>query len=187
MADVITKTRKEAKKWAYEDLLEFDDETRYEIIDGELIMAAAPITKHQTVSKKVQNILYKLEEKGIGTVFNAPLDVVLAENQVVQPDIIFILPENKKIIQEKGVFGPPDVVIEILSPSSAQRDRDKKYHLYERFTVKEYWIIDPLWHTVEIFILENNIYQLHSFVEGDGVARSKIIKGFEIDIQEIIE
>ncbi len=187
MADTITKTVQEAKKWTYKDYLKLDDDARYEIIDGELIMAPSPITNHQTVSKKVQHILYKLEEKGIGTVFNAPLDVVFAENQVVQPDIIFILPENKKIIQEKGIFGSPDLVIEILSPSSAQRDRDKKYHLYERFGVKEYWIIDPLWHTVEIFVLENNIYQLHRFIEGEGVVQSRIIKEFELDVQEIIE
>ncbi len=183
---MIAEKNKNQTKWTYQDYLTITNEIRYEIVNGDLIMAPSPSSKHQTVSKRIEFLLYLLEEKGIGYVFNAPLDVVFADDVVLQPDLFFILENNQKIIQEKAIMGVPDVIFEIISNSTAQIDRDKKYHIYMKHEVKEYWIIDPLWNSIDVFILNKENYQLHCSVQGEAKVTSTVIPGFELDIAEII-
>lgn len=112
------------------------------------------------------------------------MDVVLSRENVVQPDIIFIAKQNTGIIKNI-IKGVPDCLIEITSPGYVKYDRIKKYALYEKFGVKEYWIIDPANELVEVLSLENKKYQLHSYAEVKGKVKSKVIKGFEVEIKKI--
>lgn len=133
-----------------------DDGYRHEIIDGDHYMSPAPSTKHQTVSRHLHFQLYsQLELTGRGKVFYAPTDVELTEHDIVQPDLIVILEENKQIIKPKRIRGIPDCCIEIVSESNPQHDRVLKLEMYQRAGVPEYWIVDPEEETIEVYLLRD--------------------------------
>jgi Uma2 family endonuclease len=131
-------------KLTYDDYVLFpNDGKRHEIIQGRHHMNPAPSPQHQTVSRRIQFQLYEqVELKGLGQVFNAPIDLQLSETDVVQPDIVVVLTQNN-IITTTKLKGVPNLVIEILSPSNREYDRDLKRRLYEQHAVPEYWIVDP--------------------------------------------
>jgi Uma2 family endonuclease len=120
--------------------------TLAELIDNTLYMSPSPISKHQLVLNKINNILFnEFEKSQNATLFIAPFDVYLDEkSNAVQPDIVIVLDENKNIIDPNGhIHGVPDLLVEILYPGNKEYDLIKKKDLYERFGVKEYWIVDP--------------------------------------------
>jgi Uma2 family endonuclease len=121
-----------------------EDGRRYELIEGDLLVSPAPSSRHQTVSRRLQFELMKaLEEAGLAQVFDAPIDVVLEETTCVQPDLVVVSAANAHLITERAIEGVPDVLVEILSPTSLDRDQHLKRKLYQRFAVPEYWVVDP--------------------------------------------
>ena len=136
----------------YEDLLLLpDDGRRHELIDGNHFVTPSPSTRHQRILTRLLVLLDSyLNEADMGQVFPAPCDVVLSEFDVVEPDLIVVLKSNRDIVTEANIQGAPDLVIEILSPSTAGRDRGLKRKLYEKYGVQEYWIVDPAEETIEI-------------------------------------
>nr|CAJ71420.1 conserved hypothetical protein [Candidatus Kuenenia stuttgartiensis] len=134
----------ENKKYTYEDYLKISDDKRYELIDGELIITPFPSTRHQRISRKIEFVIEKfVADNNLGEVFDAPYDVYLDEENVVQSDILFVSRDRLSIIGEKNIQGSPDMVIKIVSENSAYRDIVQKKNLYARFGVKEYWIVIP--------------------------------------------
>src|SRR5271169_4923300 len=132
------------KLWTYEKYYKIDDDTRYEVIEGELIEMASPRYIHQNIlCSLAAKLWYYVDERKMGKILPAPFDTVLSDINVFQPDILFVSQENLDIIQERGVFGTPDLVIEILLPSNPSHDKVKKFSIYEKFRVKELWIVDP--------------------------------------------
>ena len=122
-------------------------------------MNSAPSTYHQYVSRRIQFQLYsQIELKDQGSVINAPVDVQLSDHDIVQPDIVVVLRANN-IITPSKVKGPPEHIIEILSPSTEQNDRELKRTLYERAGVQEYWIVDPFEHFITQLVLVEQTYQ----------------------------
>lgn len=118
---------KDKRKYTYEDYLQTPDNERYELIEGDLLLTPSPNTIHQWISGQLGNLIRNfVNEKRLGKVFNAPLDVVPGTENVFQPDILFISRERYAIITDKNIYGAPDLVIEILSPSSAYLDLVKK-------------------------------------------------------------
>jgi Uma2 family endonuclease len=149
-------TRPQAVHWTYDDYLRLpDDGTRCEIIEGERLVNPAPFTRHQVVSFNLGLLLggFVLPRR-LGRILQAPCDVILAEDTVVQPDILFVSRARKSVIEERGIFGPPDLVIEILSASDPSRDTVRKLGIYARHGVREYWIVDPDADRIEVFVLE---------------------------------
>lgn len=142
-------------KLTYQNYLQItDDLNRHEIIDGEHYVTPSPGTRHQKISIKLSLMLYQwVERHSLGDVFNAPADVVLSETDVVVPDIIYVSRSRSSIITDKNIQGAPDLIIEILSPSTASRDMGIKKRLYEKYGVQEYWILDPDQETIAIFTL----------------------------------
>lgn len=138
----------------YKSLPESMDK-RYELLDGDLKMVPAPTTAHQRVSLNLAILITTFVRKNhLGEVFLAPVDVVFGEGnnrEVVQPDLIFISHEHKRIVTEEEIRGGPDLVIEVLSPGTQGRDRGYKKALYARYGVREYWIADPRTETIEIY------------------------------------
>ena len=137
-------TQQTPKTW--EDVLRMpDDGNRYEFIGGRLYVTAAPVIRHQRISKRLEAALVRvLEDPGHGEVFYAPCLVEFpGVGDRVQPDLLFVSDERREIIGEKQVLGAPDLVVEILSPSTAHRDRGIKLDLYARSGVRQYWIVDP--------------------------------------------
>ncbi len=181
--------RSPKKAYTYQDYLDLpEDGKRYEVINGELVMAPAPSTGHQDVSGNLFFELKKfVEENKRGKIYSAPIDVVLSDHNVVQPDILFISNERKQIITEKNISGAPDLIIEIVSPSSGYYDLIEKKEIYERFGVKEYWIVDPKKHWLEIYFNDNGKFRLAQRVEKTGKAKSAILKELEIQLEKLFD
>lgn len=146
-------------KLTYEHYTQFpDDGMRHEIIDGIHYMNAAPVPYHQKLSGAISFRLYEaITLPKLGDVLNAPIDVQFSEHDVVQPDIIVVLNDNKIITQAK-IKGSPDLVVEILSPSTTKRDEGLKKELYEQNGVPEYWVVDPDEKAVRKFLLDGGSY-----------------------------
>ncbi len=159
----MTVAKRPELKFRYEHYVLFpNDGNRHEIIDGDHYMSPAPSTYHQTVSKRLQYFLYStIELTGLGTVFNAPVDLQLGPFDIVQPDLVVLLKASKARITPSKIIGPPDLVVEILSPSTAENDLTLKRHLYEREKIGEYWIVDPLEHRIlQLRLAEGNYSEL---------------------------
>ena len=177
---------KQAKRWTYEEYYRLDDDQRYEIIDGNLLMAPAPDTWHQDWSRELFRILDRhVRTHRLGKVYYAPIDVVLNEENTVQPDLVLIANANLGIVQRRAIFGTPDLLVELVSPSSVRRDRYDKKELYARFGVKEYWIGDPANKSLEILTLKEGRYELHCAAEVKGKLTSLVLSGLEFDLTEI--
>jgi Uma2 family endonuclease len=154
----------------YEHYLELpNDGNRYEIIHGELYVSPAPSTKHQRVSFRLSLVVGNHVEAGdLGEVYTAPFDLLLANGAVVQPDLLFVAKDRLGIITDANVQGPPDLVIEIISPSSTKTDQDTKRQLYEEYRVKNYWIFEPLERWVRAYALSaDGLYELVAEAQGD--------------------
>ena len=168
----------EKKRYTYDDYLKTPDDKRYELIEGELLMTPSPITNHQRISGRIEFELRKfVSENDLGEVFDAPYDVHLDDENVVQPDIMFISKERSKIIGEKNLQGAPDLVVEILSESTAYRDLIQKKRLYARFCVKEYWIVIPEEESVGIYSIKNDVFILHKSFGKNETLESPVMKG----------
>ena len=171
----------------YQDYLKMpDDRTRKEIIGGDLYVTVAPSPLHQRVVVRLVSMLSGyVRERGLGEVLVSPIDVLLSQIDVVQPDIIFVAAANAHIVGDAAVQGAPDVVIEVLSPSTLRLDRERKMDLYARAGVREYWIVDPDNRVVEIYLPAKGPFQLERrFQEGLSI-QSDLIPGLSIDLHDV--
>lgn len=179
-----TEPRRARVTWTYSDLhLMPEDGNRYEIIDGELLVTPSPTTTHQTISKRIGfQLMVQIEQEGLGIVFYAPLDVVFGDTRVVQPDLLVLRPERRSFVTRRAVECAPELIIEILSPATEQRDRTAKRKLYASEGVLEYWLVDPQQHTVEVLILQDEGYARHDlFGPGQTVGSVTFEVSFPID------
>jgi len=153
----------------YEDyVLLPNDRNRYEILEGELSVTPAPSTKHQTVSGNLFKALARhVDERHLGSLFYAPVDLILEPTSVLQPDLLFVSSARRSIITERAVEGAPDLVVEIVSPTTSRNDRVTKAQVYARHSVPVYWIIDPEQETIEIYLIEAGGYHLAATLQGD--------------------
>ncbi|MEO5358595.1 MAG: Uma2 family endonuclease [Nitrospirae bacterium YQR-1] len=151
-------------------------------------MGPSPFGRHQDISIKiVKKILFYLEKHDLGKVYYSPLDIIFEDGvNRLQPDILFIKKENMSIFQD-WVRGVPDMVCEIVSSGTYDKDTEVKKDIYERYKVPEYWIVMPEVKTVEILTIENGKYKLHSIAAFEGVVTSKVIEGLQVDIKDIFE
>lgn len=158
----MTTDSRSRTKLTYADYRLFpDDGRRHEIIDGEHLVNPAPSPYHQLVSTRLLvELVDQVVRPKLGQVYPAPIDVQLSEHDVVQPDLVVVLEAHGTIVTPTKIKGAPDLVVEILSPSTAQVDRTQKLHLYEQAGVPEYWIVDPEEHVVEQYVLHGSTYTL---------------------------
>lgn len=134
--------------------------TRAELIDNSLYMSPAPTTSHQGIVTILSAELYLfINRKKLGLVFISPIDVYLNNKNAFQPDILFISNQNQSIVKDDGIYGAPDLVIEILSAGTKKLDLTKKKDTYEKAGVKEYWVVDPETHEAIGFRLIKGKYQ----------------------------
>ena len=183
---VTTRTR----TWpTYQDYLDIPGDDRYELINGEFILVSAPNTAHQTASMGFSLELGGFVRDGdLGWVFHAPFEVVLTDPEginIIQPDIIFVSKEREYIITHANIQGAPDLLIEILSPSTGRRDRTIKLDLYARHGVGEYWLADPDAQTVTVMLLKDDEYEtVGNYGMGDTLT-SPTLEGFSVSLDRI--
>ena len=174
-------------KFTYEDYRTTPEDKRYELLDGDLLMTPAPNLKHQRVQFELGSRLGRfVKERALGEFFFAPCDVVLSDHDVVQPDLLFVSRERAHLLSGgDAVRGAPDLVVEILSPATAGRDRGYKRALYARHGVAEYWLVDPADETIAIHRLQDAaLVVAHTFGRGQTL-RSPLLAGFELDVDAV--
>ncbi len=161
------------------------EEDLYEIVEGiRYDLKPAPTVSHQQISGAFHIMLYQTCHLN-GTILYSPIDVYLDEDNQFQPDLVFILHENAAIIKEKRIEGAPDLVVEILSPSTSHNDKIRKKRQYERHGVKEYWIVDPLHRIVDQFIRESDKFILLDTYSISGRLTSPLFQCIDIDMSRI--
>jgi Uma2 family endonuclease len=176
------------KRLTYDDLESIPQERegdRHEIIDGELVVTPAPIPFHQDVSGNIYDPIRSfVRARRLGKVYYAPVDVRLTPDIVLIPDIVFIRHDRLHIVGPKTIDAAPDLVVEILSPGTRQRDLTVKRDLYARFGVREYWIVDPDRRTVEVLELVGNSFQPVPLRE-DGSLQSRVLPDLVITLDDV--
>ncbi|MEK8019450.1 MAG: Uma2 family endonuclease [Candidatus Parabeggiatoa sp.] len=180
-----TKSTEQIKQgeWRYEDYLNLpDDGRRYDIIEGILYISNAPNFDHQyTVMEIAFHLKSFVNQNQLGYVLTAPFEIHLSDKtRPVQPDVFFIGAERGLVRGAKYFNGPPDLVVEVLSPSTRRVDQLTKFRAYEKATVPEYWIVDPKARLVQLYTLEDQEYGLLGDFMGDEVIESKVLAGLKI-------
>ena len=173
----------------YADWLQFPDDGRlYEIIEGELFVSPPPNIAHQRISRDLGfRLMTYLEEGGRGEILDAPVGVRVTDESIVEPDLAVVLREHADRIGTQAIEGPPDLVVEVLSPGTAPRDLGAKRRVYEELGVVEYWIVDPETESVEVLRLEAGRYARHGLYRRADVLRSGLLEGLEIELGPIFE
>lgn len=176
-----------AVKFTYEDYQHTPDDQRYELLDGELSMVPAPNLSHQRIGTQLGwRLAQFVAERGLGEVFFAPCDVVLSNTDVVQPDLLFVSRERAHLLLGgANVLGAPDLVVEILSPSTAGRDRMLKRGLYAKHGVREYWLVDPDARTATVLRLGGSAFEVVGLYGEGQTMTSPTLEGFTADLNEI--
>lgn len=174
--------------WTYDDYARLPDgEWRYEVIRGELHMSPAPNSDHQRLSFLLAVAIHLyVEAHNLGRIYEAPIDVILPDLATpVQPDILFIRPDNLEIVRSANIEGVPDLIIEVLSRDNPSHDRRTKYRLYAEAGVKEYWIVDPERCEIDVYALRGNAYVPFGRFTRGGVIRSELLPELRIPVDEI--
>ena len=189
MAIILADSKIEKVNWETFREIELadDDLFIYELFDGEIMKRSAPSLIHQRISRKLLGKMDTyIEEKKLGEVFSAPVDLNLDEHNAFQPDLAFISKERSFLIEDDDyIKGAPDLVVEIISPGTVKKDRVIKKDLCERFAVREYWLVDPLNKGIEIYIMQEDKYVLHDLQEISGKISSTVLTGFELELGHI--
>ncbi len=180
------------KKLTYKEFreMEFDDNDpfEYELINGELVKKQSPTFRHQRISTIIENLLFNYAQKTkAGMMLHAPLDVVLDDGNAYHPDVFFIKAERSFVINEAEqiIIGAPDLVVEILSKGTAIYDKGDKKDTYEKYGVREFWLVDPLSKSVEIYAYVEQQFKLTQYAAESGTMKSLVLEGLEFQVEDI--
>lgn len=180
-----TLTIDKTKEWTTEDYFMLGEISMpCQLINGELIMSPAPKPLHQIISSLLNDFLKKAARKEEGLVLYAPVDVVIDQKNVFQPDLLFLSKERKRHLTDRGIEGPPDLIVEILSPSNSYTDRYEKKDAYQHFGVLEYWLVDPANQTLEVYHGQNWQKPILYLAE-EGQVSSQVLATLDFDLKEI--
>jgi Uma2 family endonuclease len=169
--------KKSDAPWTYEDLLALpDDGKRYEIIEGTLYEMTAPNTAHAAAVMNLIAALLPIVAALGGRLFTAPVDLFIRGANPVQPDLMAILPGSRATIVRRGVEGPPDLLIEVISPSNRDHDELTKRALYGRAGVREYWLVDPDARTLEVLTLDRDALHSYGTFIGEAIVDSPLLE-----------
>ncbi len=182
---MVTQTRQQMTAAEFFELPEQTQPT--ELINGELIMSPTPIPKHQNIMGNTYTVIRQISKTVGGKVFAAPLEVYLDERVIPQLDVMWIAPDSKCLIDEKRLIGPPDLVVEIFSPGSVLYDRSDKFDIYQRYGIREYWMIDPTEEYIEVYQLINGQFVRQDIYGTGKQFNSPVLGDASIDVNKIFE
>ena len=163
-----------------------EDGNQYELFDGELVMTPSPNTRHQRIVGQLHaELLAYVSKHSLGDVFVAPLDTIFDQYTVLQPDILFVSRERAPEVVKERIEGAPDLVVEVLSPSTFHKDLRRKMHVYSHFGVQEYWIVDPEEQTMELYHRVGEKLQLARRFGSQETFQSPLLPGFKLEVRSI--
>jgi Uma2 family endonuclease len=178
------------KAWTYQDLQTYFPQNlkiKVEILNNQLLIMPSPSFIHQKISSDLSFEMKSfIRANKLGELLTAPMDVWFDDDNVEQPDILFIAVSRYEIIQENVIKGSPTLVVEIMSPANKKKERQAKHDLYEKHGVAEYWTIYPKKRTVKVEVLEEGKYKIFSEGKKKGTIQSAVLQGFEIKIEELM-
>lgn len=170
----------------YDDYLRMPAGLRYEIVEGEPRMVPSPGVFHQEISKRLGRVLLEwIEGQDLGLVYNAPLDVILSEHNVVQPDLLYVSKERLGIIRKENIGGAPDLVVEILSPSTAGWDQSTKRRIYGLYGVRELWLVDPEGKSIEVAVWKEGSLITVAVYPAGSTLSSPLLPGFTMEVSRL--
>lgn len=180
-------TTEKKKKYTEQDYSLLEEGAPFQLIHNELIMSPSPTFEHQYLSiKLLQVILFHLSKtENNGLLLSAPMDVKMDDDNIFQPDILYISESRKAELVKERIEGAPDMIIEILSPSNAYYDLRQKKDIYEKYGVKEYIIVDPMQQNAETYVIENGVYVLKQKAGKTGQLLSTVLPGLVFDLSKI--
>lgn len=176
-----------AAKMTYDQLrLLPEDTNQYELFDGELVMTPSPSARHQQILVRLLTQIWAhVQAYSLGEVFVAPLDTVFDLYTVLQPDILFISRPRVPWVVKERIEGSPDLVVEILSPATVEKDRYRKLAVYSQFTVREYWIVDPDEQAIELFRRAGEELKWDRRFLSDEIFESPLLAGFQLEVSSL--
>ena len=179
-------TTKPRIKLTVADYVETPEGVRCQLLDGELILAAAPNNQHQRITRSLLLALHRfISDRNLGEVWFAPFDVVLSDHDVVQPDLLFVSHSRDAIITAANIQGAPDLAVEVLSPSTEGYDRGYKRELYARHGVREYWLVDPDLETIEVLTPGAGGFVRHALYNRRETLTSPLLPGLAVDLTAV--
>ena len=174
------------KRTAREEFMQLPEGAPYQLIGGKLVKESSPTRWHQRSQTRLGvELVNFVTSRSLGEVYFAPFDIHLAEEEIYQPDILFVSNERLLIIRDRFVEGAPDLVVEILSPSTGRYDLWHKRDVYERSGVKEYWILDPMEGSIEVLALIDGVFEPVDRATTSGTVTSRLLPGFRVDVSAI--
>ena len=178
----------DAELLTVEDYRATPEGSRYQLVEGDLIMSPSPNLFHQIITGKIHQLLANFfDQHPLGRAFISPCDVYLSEHDVVQPDVLFVATANLGILAEDGVHGAPDLVIEVLSPATAQLDKKSKRRIYARAGVKEVWLVDPLLLQIQRYDFARDQAKPVQLIEEDESFTTPLLPDFTLSAAEIFK
>ncbi len=162
-----------------------ETDQRLELIDGEVIEMATPVPDHQDVVLNTALVLKELNRTLGGRVYVAPLEVYLDEENLPQPDVMWVAANSRCVVGEKRLEGPPDLIVEVFSPGTTRHDKIKKFNLYQQHGVREYWMIDSHEQYVEVYRLEGEQFVLQGTYEPGQTFESVVLGGRAVDVKAL--
>lgn len=178
-----TKTRITADE--YYKLPEYAEHDFIELIDGEVFIPMPPRTKHQVLVVNIIILFGKIRSTQKGQIFTAPTEVYLDAENIYEPDALYLTSDTKCVVEEKKIVGAPELVVEVLSPGTARKDRGDKFRAYEAHGVLEYWITDPFNEYIEVRVLRDGKFDLLGMYYPGDAFESTILKGITISVADL--
>jgi len=177
------------KKYTIEDYSLLEEGAPFQLINNDLIMSPSPNPLHQIISGRLlQSLLNFLDNTNDdGFLVSAPMDVKLDDDNVFQPDLLYIAKDRKAELVKERIEGAPDLIIEILSPSNAYYDLRQKKDIYEKYGVKEYIIVDPVQENADLYLLKDGAYILHQKAQKIESLNSVLLQGFSIELSRLFK
>lgn len=185
----MVSTNETTVRFNYRDYHQLPDDKRYEIIDGELYMVKSNGSLHQVVLRNLESMVWPfVRDNQLGQVLFGPLDVILSEEDIVQPDLIFVSRERQEIISEHGCEGTPELVVEVTSLATSKLDRQQKRELYAKYGVQEYWLVDPVGRSIDQMELQGEKLALKgSYFRKDEHVTSQVIPELSLPVKQLFE
>jgi len=170
----------------YYQLPQYDSHDLIQLIDGEVVIGMHPIPKHQRIVRRLIVLIDSICTRRGGEVFSSPIEVYLDEHNIFEPDVLYLAPDSNCTVTNKRLEGAPELVVEILSPSTAKYDRQQKYAAYERHGVHEYWIVDPAYEMIEVYLDREGRFDRQDIYTVEDTFES-VVLGETVSVKAIFE